>query len=78
MHTELLCVRRCFAAYERGDRKNQPQPPPQLKELGFPIRFPQVQQRKPSLKPVNTAVTNEVIIPLVNNVRASCTSNTVS
>ena len=52
--------------------------PDNSRNTSFPIGFPHVKQRKPSLKPVKTTSTNEVKLLLINNIRASCTSSTVS
>ena len=52
--------------------------PDNSRNTDFLIGFPHVKQRKPSLKPVKTTATNEVKLPLINNILASCTSSTVS
>ena len=52
--------------------------PDNSRNTSFPIGFPHVKQRKPSLKPVKTTSTNEVKLLLINKIQASCTSSTVS
>ena len=52
--------------------------PDNSRNTSFFIGFPHVKQRKPSLKPVKTTLTSEVKLLLINNIRTSCTSSTVS